>query len=191
MEYREVISWLSDDKPCTTKAIVEVSDTGNVRRKSFRHWHSVNNGYMTRKDHVYPVTTGRGKGRNTVGNYLSVSIRSASYSVHRLVGLAFIPNPLNKPQINHKDGNKQNNNVENLEWVTNKENNIHARENNFYTAVKGDAHGMSKLKEDQVRKIKIELETPYRGQLDVLANIYGVGKTTIAEIKAGRSWRWL
>lgn len=67
--------------------------------------------------------------KNSSG-YLKVELYkdkvSKMYYVHRLVALTFIPNPYNKPQVNHKDGNKLNNTVENLEWVTKSENQKHA-----------------------------------------------------------------
>lgn len=64
--------------------------------------------------------------------HLSSNGYRTSKQAHRLVAEMFIPNPENKPQVNHKDGDKLNNYVDNLEWVTNEENHQHKLENNLY-----------------------------------------------------------
>lgn len=67
-----------------------------------------------------------------VNGYLTVHLRRSGYSkhkkIHRLVAMAFILNTYEKPCVNHKDGNKQNNKLGNLEWCTYRENRVHALE---------------------------------------------------------------
>lgn len=86
--------------------------------------------YVSRQGQVYSAHTDRilkdcnCAGYRNVG--LSVNGQCKSFKVHRLVALAFLPNPQNKPDVNHKDGNKANNWLSNLEWSTEKENVQHA-----------------------------------------------------------------
>lgn len=71
---------------------------------------------------------------------------------HRLVGEAFIPNPYNKPQINHKDGNKRNNHYSNLEWVTSSENIKHALNTGLKIPKTGIEANGAKYTDDQIIK---------------------------------------
>lgn len=69
--------------------------------------------------------------------YLSVGIKRKTFMVHRLIAKAFIPNPKAKPFINHIDGNKLNNHINNLEWCTTAENNEHARRTGLHVQPRG------------------------------------------------------
>ena len=110
------------------EGVYQVSNLGTVRsvdRLSPDRW-----GHRKRKGVVL-------KQKETDSGYFSVHLRDKENGkeswpcVHRLVALAFIDNPENKPTVNHVDGDKHNNTVSNLEWSTHSEQTIHAFENNL------------------------------------------------------------
>jgi hypothetical protein len=112
-----------------------------------------------------------------------------AYKVHRLVANAFIPNPLNKSQVNHIDGKKLNNSVDNLEWVTNLENIQHARATGLYrNQVRGSKSGSAKLNEELALQI-YDLTNHKTFPLKKICEMYNMSKYAILCIKNKKSWK--
>lgn len=95
----------------------------------------------------------------------------------------YVPNPLNKPHINHKNGIKTDNRAENLEWVTHKENIHHALNSGLIPT--GERCSWSKLKEKDVIFIRTNKDL----SKEELSKKFNVSKTTITDILKYRSWK--
>ena len=129
--------------------------------------------------------------QKVAGGYYQICITPNNKQIrkylHRLIAEAWISNPDNKPFINHKDGNKSNNSISNLEWCTRSENVKHA----FATGLmcnKGEKSPVSKLKEEDVLSIRIRYyigESTYR---IFKSNDYPISYTNIKDIIAKRTW---
>jgi hypothetical protein len=104
--------------------------------------------------------------------------------IHRLVAQAFIPNPKNLPEVNHIDGDTNNNAADNLEWCNASQNAHHALALGLRKSVKGDKHGKSKITEKQAREIKYSTESR-----KALAEKYGLTYSGIYQIQAGYRWK--
>jgi len=101
----------------------EVSNLGNVRTISRIIYYPNGKHRTIKQKQLSKQIYGAG--------YYKVDLMNKINYVHRLVALTFIPNPENKPTVNHIDGDKLNNNILNLEWATYSENNKHATDNNL------------------------------------------------------------
>lgn len=133
--------------------------------------------------------------------------------VHRIVAEAFIPNPQNLPCVNHKDGNKKNNNVENLEWCTHSYNTKHAMKNGLFDmekfrkatrqnvkiaqknssipkGLKGEDSPSAVLKEKDVLEIRRAYSNKEMSSKQ-LSEKYGVHISTIQRILSRKTWAYL
>lgn len=119
----------------------------------------------------------------TVG--LSKDSVVTSFLVHRLVAAAFIDNPENLPEVNHKDGVKHNNNLSNLEWMSRVRNIRHAMGMGLIQGL-GEQNPSAKLSEVDVIEIKKLLRLNLSKK--EIAKVFGVKSATISDIDMKRSW---
>lgn len=113
--------------------------------------------------------------------YKRIKLNGKSYKVHRLVAEAFIPNPESLPQVNHIDGNKLNNHIDNLEWCNNSYNQKHAWDNGLQPKRHPINCSLTQEQADSIRK-------EYKSGMTVtpLVKKYKVSKTTIKDILSGK-----
>ncbi len=148
--------------------------------------------YLVSNDgHVYNGETGKELSPDiTYAGYLRVLIYYKGYrkakSIHRLVATAFIPNPDNLPEVNHKDGNKTNNDVSNLEWCTGLYNVRHSYEHHLNHS--GEDHRFATLSNNAVLKV-IRCLNDNKLCLREIAKLVGTSRKVIAHIKSKDCWK--
>lgn len=121
-----------------------------------------------------------------MGPYLSADLykggKNYTKGIHVLVAMAFIPNPHNKPCVNHKDNNPHNNYVSNLEWATQAENIGHMVEQD--RQAKGEKIARSKLTEQTVKEIRALSSGGH-----LIAKSYGISYSTLKKIRKRKTWK--
>ena len=155
---------------CTIKGFedYEISKIGVIRKKSNKY---IKSQYLNDRGY-YMVTLTKNKKQYPV-------------RVHRILAKCFIDRVYGKNIINHKDGDKLNNNIENLEWCTQAENMKHAIDMGLTNNV-GENNGMAKLNQEKVNEIKQLLKNGNTQQS--IADNYSVSRACIQKIKEGRTW---
>jgi hypothetical protein len=154
------------------KGIYQVSNFGNVKNKSM----------------VLSLRTNRGYKYIT----LYKDGKTTSKAVHRLVAISFIPNKKNKSEVNHKDGDKQNNRIDNLEWCTPSENSKHAYATGLKKPIKanGELNINAKLSKKEVFEIRNRYVKGCKvNGTTAIAKDYGISKSQVCRIVSNKMWK--
>lgn len=147
---------------------------------------------VSKEGRVFKTKYNRGLKRkiDSKGYYvvsLSINGKIIDQRVHRLVAMAFIPNPNDYPIVNHLDGNKLNPHYTNLEWTTYKGNSEHAIRTGLIHPAKLENHGKTTLTNQQVSEICELMEGGVVSQREI-AELYSVNETVIRGIRLGHNW---
>ena len=157
----------------------EVSNFGRVRSKNSYH------GWK-------PRILNFGK---TMSGYKLVSLSNAgkrkSRMVSRLVAQAFIPNPLNLPEVNHRNGKKEDNHYLNLEWCTHSYNIFHAYHNGFMKPHVGDKCNWTRFTIEQVREMRGMKDADPSMTYVEIGNRFDTSGSTARKIITGQRWKFI
>lgn len=145
----------------------EVSNIGNIRNVNGR-------GLKLREKRGYSLIT------------LPKGGRRVNRQMHRLVAIAFIDNPDNLPEVNHKNCIKNDNRVENLEWVSRRENHMHGVENKLIRNQVGKNNMKARLDETCVKALREAHAAGHR--LKRIAAYFRIGIKYASKIKCGKQW---
>lgn len=148
------------------------------------HYEASTEGHIRNKRTKHILKEFAGKGR-----YLRTQFDGKTQTVHRVIAKAFLPVENGKDFVNHKDGHKENNSVENLEWCTRSENMEHAYKMGLKTSPIGEKNGRSKLTKKDVEFIRMNYK---RGSKEygekALSVIFHVAPQTISTVVTGQHW---
>jgi hypothetical protein len=122
---------------------------------------------------------------NSRNGYVYVRIDYATYRLHRLVALYFLPNPEGKEQVNHIDGNKSNNGIGNLEWATSRENHDHAMR--IGLRPRAETHWRRILNWAMVENILAAASVGFSQR--TIAEMHGVSQCPVSRILNGTGWK--
>ncbi len=126
----------------------------------------------------------------STGGYKGVTLwkhgKGITKSIHILVALSFLGDCPDGCNINHKDGNKLNNCISNIEYCTFAQNSQHAYDMGLPTPAKGERHGQSKLKDSDIIAIRDRLALGHT--TSAIARDFNVGQSIISRIKTGHNW---
>lgn len=162
-------------KPISGHPGYEVSNLARVRSLDTMDWNG----------RVFWLRKGRILKQNKCNPYLRVQLGAGNYRlVHRLIASEFIPNPFNLPAVNHKNGIKRDNRIDNLEWISNQGNLLHARrvlKNGI-----GSSRSISKLTEKDIPIIRRMLAAG--DGATSIGRKFGVSNGTIKQIRDHKTW---
>lgn len=163
-----------------------ISCFGRVKSLDRKVWQPQFSRFVLRKGRILKQKIDRG---GYAVCCIHVDCNRIDTGVHKLVAKTFVSNPENKPQVNHKSGNKLDNTLWNLEWNTAKENSNHAIAIGIDSVV-GEHNGRSILTEKQVIEIRSGyIPKIYNNYRKRMAEKYGISKSVIHKIVMGYSWK--